>query len=530
MTPMKASGYAELLENLPEAACLLDRKGKAVYSNGRGSLQNGGKVPAEVRELAQRFSQRAAVHFESMVTLPEPHRVLDVRLSRVAGTPDPLTLVRFRDVTSEVLLEEKMLHRSEELSILYEISALETERQSMDSIVARVADKLLELTALEDWLFLELEAGNGQRFRIRESMVSGSPVWAESLVEDAEFGRELLGIRAALWQTGRELPAAVGAAMARAGIGTFVKIPIVVREGQQGVLLLGSSAAAPVRVHDNIRFFEMIRRQLGSALERAELFYALEESFREIDRKNRQLAGQLQLAQKLQTGILEIQFPHKPELEFAVKYIPSYHLGGDFYDVFELPENRVGVLIADVCGHGVSSALITTFLKAAAKDLSQNLGDAAQLLNRLNQKLLPVLPLGMFVSAFYLVIDTGGRKLHFSNGGHPLPLYYDAAADHVHDLEVEGRLLSVTRDSVYETRSLDYKPGDKVFLFTDGLYEIEDPNGQFLGEGHVRKIVQQYRTLPARLVVEKLMESVYAFTGSQELRDDVNLIGIDLKG
>ena len=528
---MAVHEYGNLLQNFPEAACVVGHNHEMIYSNGHGLLANLKSLPPELIELVTRFAAREPAGQERMVTLSDPHRVLDVRLSRVGEPAESLTLVRFLDVTNEILLEEKMLHRSEELSILYEISALETERQSMDTIVSQVADKLLELTALENWLFLELEAGNGGCFRVRESQRNlAPPAWALEILADEKLTENLKGVSAALWRTGQELHIDVRSAMDRVGIGTFVKIPIVVRGTQQGVLLLASSEASPVRVHDNIRFFEMIRRQLGSALERAELFYALEESFREIDRKNRQLAGELQLAQKLQTGILEIQFPHKPELEFVVKYIPSYHLGGDFYDVFELPENRVGVLIADVCGHGVSSALITTFLKAAAKDLSQNLGDAAQLLNRLNQKLLPVLPLGMFVSAFYLVIDTDGRMLHFSNGGHPLPLYYDSATDRLHELEVEGRLLSVTKESVYETRSISYNPGDKVFLFTDGLYEIEDPDGKFLGPKHVDTIIKQHRSQPARVVVEKLMESVYAFAGSQDLRDDVNLIGIDLKG
>lgn len=527
---MSTRDYSELLTNFPEAACLVGPGMEVVYSNGRGLLGEIKGLPPELLDLVARFVAREPTGLERMVTLAAPHRVLDARLSRVGEPEDSLTLLRFVDVTNEVLLEEKMLHRSEELSILYEISALDTERQSMDTIVSQVAEKLLELTALENWLFLELEAGNGGRFRVRETQKNlAPPGWAEGLVGDRKFAAHLIGVAAGMWRTGQKLAPAVTTAMKRAGIGTLVKVPIVVRGTQQGALLLASSDASPVRVHDNIRFFEMIRRQLGSALERAELFYALEESFREIDKKNRQLAGELQLAQKLQSGILEIQFPHKPELDFAVKYIPSYHLGGDFYDVFELPENRVGVLIADVCGHGVSSALITTFLKAAAKDLSQNLGDAAQLLNRLNQKLLPVLPLGMFVSAFYLVIDTEGRKLHFSNGGHPLPLYYDASTDRLRELEVDGRLLSVTKESVYETRSISYNPGDKVFLFTDGLYEIEDPDGQFLGQKHVNTIIKQHRSEPARVVVEKLMESVYSFAGGQDLRDDVNLIGIDLK-
>ena len=528
---MSTHKYAKLLQHFTEAACLVGPTQELIYSNGHGMLGEIKSLPPELTDLVVRFVAREPAGLERMVTLSEPHRVLDVKLSRVGEPEESVTLVRFYDVTNEILLEEKMLHRSEELSILYEISALETERQSMDTIVSQVAEKLLELTALENWLFLELEPGETGRFRVRESTKNvGPPAWADGILADQAFAEGLRGVSAGMWRTGQDLEPNIRSTMERVGVGTFVKVPIVVRGLQQGALLLASSDASPVRVHDNIRFFEMIRRQLGSALERAELFYALEESFREIDKKNRQFAGELQLAQKLQTGILEIQFPHKPELDFAVKYIPSYHLGGDFYDVFELPENRVGVLIADVCGHGVSSALITTFLKAAAKDLSQNLGDAAQLLNRLNKKLLPVLPLGMFVSAFYLVIDTDGRHLHFSNGGHPLPIYYDAGQDAIRELEVEGRLLSVTEESVYETRSIAYNPGDKVFLFTDGLYEIEDPNGQFLGHKHVHTIIKQNRALSARAVVEKLMESVYSFAGNQDLRDDVNLIGIDLKG
>lgn len=524
---MQPVPHVQLLENFPDAAMLVDKQAKVLFSNGRPPVFEDA-LPAELQEMVRRFSQRKGTSEERLLALNGSGQTLEVRLGRIDQGKADLLLVCVRDVTTDVQLEEKMLQRSEELSILYEITALETERLSMDTIVIQVAAKLLELTALESWHFFELL---DDQWRLRSALEydeKKQPAWLKKALADRELMQLLGRERSAIWRQLPAPPSAVLRMLKAAKLGILVTVPITVRSELKGFVLLSARDATPARVHDNTRFFDLISRQLGSALERAELFYALEESFREIDNKNRQLAGQLKLAQKLQSGILEIQFPQRPEIEFAVKYIPSYHLGGDFYDVFELPQKRVGVLIADVCGHGVSSALITTFLKAAAKDLSQNLEDAAQLLNRLNQKLIPVLPLGMFVSAFYLVIDTEGHELHFSNGGHPLPLFFDAKSDTVVELEVEGRLLSVTQDSVYQTRTVGYASGDKVFLFTDGLYEIENSSGEYLGDQEVRRIIFENRTLPARMIVEKLMETVYSFAGTQELNDDVNVIGIDL--
>lgn len=524
----KYSGAWKLLENYPDAACVLDNNLALIYSNSHGIFTTNKSLPDEIIKYVRENNRKKIETHEKTINIDSPKAQHHVKMARIDGK-EKYTFLSVRDVTSERILEEKMYHRSEELSILYEISSLNNEPLHMENIVLQAVDKLSELTALEYSVFLEIDNMDPDKtFRVHNFGVPENVLQEIiGLYEMKNIPESLLSLKSHIWLKNNKMHSRLKEIMSLAGLGTIIKIPINIRGELTGIVFLLSKASSPLRIHNNVRFFDLLAGQLGATLDRSRLYTELEQSFQEIDKKNRIFSEQLELAQKLQTGILEIQFPQKPKIEFAVKYIPSYHLGGDFYDIFEI-HNKIGVLIADVCGHGVSSALITTFLKAAARDLSQQLDAPAQLLNSLNSKLMPVLPEEMFISAFYMIVDLDNNKLLFSNGGHPLPFFYDASTDEVIELDIPGMLLSLSDKTIFQTKSRNFGPGDKVFLFTDGLYEIANQQGELLGVERIQETIFENRKLSVKNIVEKMMEVVYHHSGTMDLEDDLNLIGIDL--
>lgn len=522
--------HAAILENFPEGACVLGSELELIYSNGRGVFASSKAPRPEIVTHAKIFVEQKLPYLEEVLELANPEAHYNVKLARVQLGNDTAVLITISDITADIQLQLKMFQRGEELSILYELSAMETENLRKETIVSQVVGKLSELTALEQAIFVEIKYGQTESVYKAHNLSMAETAFrnAEQAFHATPFPTDWIPETSVVWRLDAIAPEVVHDFMRANGIVTCVDIPILVRGKPAGLVILFSPDSELVRVPENLRFFDLVGKLLGSALERAQLFYELEQSFREIDKKNRLFSDQLQLAQKLQSGILEIQFPRKPQIEFAIKYIPSYQLGGDFYDIFEIRENRIGVLIADVCGHGVSSALITTFLKAAARDLSQSLDDPSEMMNILNQKLVPILPVEMFVSAFYLICDLAEHKAYFSNGGHPLPIYYDSRSDSVAELDIPGIILSISETSRFETRSITYNPGDKIFLFTDGLYEIKNAEGDYMGVERIQHIIHQFRHESVIRIVEEIMKEVYRFADRIELEDDLNLIAIDL--
>ena len=315
--------------------------------------------------------------------------------------------------------------------------------------------------------------------------------------------------------------------MKELGFDEVLAIPVFLKHDVFGVLVFFITSARQARISTNRRFLDLIGQQVGLALEKAMLFSELERSFKEIARKNRQFREELALAQKMQRGILSLNFPKKPGINFAVKYIPSYHLSGDFYDIFEISENKVGVLIADVCGHGINAALVTSFLKASVQDMSQNYDRPDQLLDSLNHKLCELLSNRMFVSAFYLIVDLQERSLHFSNAGHPYPLRINRSRKCVDELKADGTLLSVMDDSEYVAKSCPVAPGDRVLLYTDGMFDMKNRNGEFISMDYVRSFSLRHAGLGGYDFIDLLIGRMYKFANHKQFDDDINLIVID---
>lgn len=459
---------------------------------------------------------------------PAPARVFDVKIGRLDDDAfAPLLLVvTLREITAELERERRLVRSTEELSILFEISQVEAGSLDHEEILSRVLEKFSELTNLDRGLFLRLDA------RCR---VTGFVAWN---IDDA-LRQALAPILA-----GRRIPRRVAAATARIiqlgsrrrgvagrlaalGIALVVTIPVPLAGGLYGVLLLLSPDSELLRISSNERFFRLVGQQVGAAIEKARLFGELEGSFRVIERKNRQLDEELALARKMQRGILSLAFPRKPGIGFAVKYIPSYHLSGDFYDIFELSENMVGVLIADVCGHGINAALVTAFLKASVRDMSQNFGKPHELLASLDARLHDLLASTMFVSAFYMIIDLEGRELLYANAGHPWPLFYSGQTGEIGELRAEGTLLAVHGDSEYSSKKAPFLDGDRVVLFTDGLFDVKNAAGEFYPGERVRSILCAHPRTGGSRLVDILIDDVRGFAGGMNFADDINLIVID---
>ena len=270
----------------------------------------------------------------------------------------------------------------------------------------------------------------------------------------------------------------------------------------------------------------------------------LERNRGEIERKNIQMEQELVMAGKVQQAMLPQVYPDFPVrpganpgvLEFHHRYVPAGKVSGDFFHVRRISDHLVGIFICDVMGHGVRSAMITSMLRALVEELQSEADEPGELLERLNDDLFAMLHQSdetMYASGIYMIIDTASLKLCWSSAGHPAPMLLRAQDGAVELMcvprERHGKALGLIASSSYQTCEGILEPGDRLLLYTDGIYEVFAGEKEFGMDGFSAALRQHF-TLPASQLLDAVLESALAFSGTKQFEDDVCLLAVEITG
>jgi sigma-B regulation protein RsbU (phosphoserine phosphatase) len=283
--------------------------------------------------------------------------------------------------------------------------------------------------------------------------------------------------------------------------------------------------------------------QRREAEEAARHAYALLDQSREaLQTKNLEMEEDLKMARQVQMAMLPQQYPvfHRNgplspnPFHFTHRYLPTGSVGGDFFTVSALSDSEVGVLICDVAGHSVRSALVTAMIRALVEELKPLAGHPGQFLTKLNSDLHEILKHAeacLLTTAFYFVADWRTGSLCYANAGHPKPLQLCRTAGKVLPLaNASGKCqppLGLVENISYHSSNATLVPGDAVFLFTDGLIEIEDVNGKLYPPASLVSSIQKRLALPAEPLFDELLEEIRAYAAQSVFTDDVCLLAMD---
>ena len=251
---------------------------------------------------------------------------------------------------------------------------------------------------------------------------------------------------------------------------------------------------------------------------------------------NARLQEELQMARSIQ----EILIPQNGVQELsrfriASRCCPEMAVGGDFFDVWEIAPNRLGVFISDVMGHGVSAAFVTVFIKTILAEFQQQIEDnPGYLLEILNTRFNDLISsrLFMFATAFCGMIDLSKGELVCANAGHSFPLLYNEHQKAYHPIgdKNTGNGLGIWRDSVYETTHYPFDALSRMLLYTDGVYEAKNPKGEEFSVDRLQQLVSACTEQSAAELVTNISEAVDTFTDSCPKDDDLTLIAIEVSG
>lgn len=319
-------------------------------------------------------------------------------------------------------------------------------------------------------------------------------------------------------------------------LGTVVAVPKLARRfmvmPNRGVLLVGTLAFALQAVYSNVlgslgRPAPAILGTLGFAILLFSFGYVALQMVFANERRLQSIENELAIARRIQTSILPGGSPEIKNLHISAAYHPMTAVAGDFYDFLPVDQHRVGVLVADVSGHGVPAALIAAMMKMAVRSITPSVDSPADVLQGLN-RLLSGQGSDQFVTAAYLFIDTENYKARYSAAGHP-PLLLSRSGK-LHRIESNGLVFGVTPQPDYPVRDIPLCPGDRLLLYTDGVIEPENAEGKSFGDSQLELVVLGAQMYPPSELTDRLLTEIRAWQpASMAQQDDITLVVIDVR-
>src|SRR5512143_3990366 len=242
----------------------------------------------------------------------------------------------------------------------------------------------------------------------------------------------------------------------------------------------------------------------------------------------RKMEAELDFARKIQRSILPGELPRRNGCDFGALMIPARAVGGDFYAFIELDENRVGIAVGDVSDKGVPAALFMALTFSLINTEARRSLSPRDVLSTVNQYLLSMNESGMFVTALYGILDRLTHEFWYVRAGHDRPIVLDADGRPL-ELAIEpGQVLGVFPAPDLDEAHIFVPAGGTLLMFTDGVTEAMDGEGQLFGLERLRTALRANRATRAQSICTEIWRAVKAFSGDQPVQDDVTLVAVKL--
>ncbi len=317
--------------------------------------------------------------------------------------------------------------------------------------------------------------------------------------------------------------------MDREGIKSFAHIPIA-SEGEPpvGILSVFSKSIVGIFTEPFLRLLGSLAGQLAQAVKIVE-----EREARELERlekekaqlENARVAREMELAKQIQLSLLPANPPDLAGIHIASRCVPAAHVGGDYYDFFKRSDSVVDMVIADVSGHSVGAALIMVETRTVLRTEGYSNTSPREVLAALNNVLYDDLGRAeLFITMFFAKFNNITRQLTFATAGHNPPLHFSKGATTCRELDAEGLILGVNRDVIFEEKEIVLQSGDLLLLYTDGITEAQNADGELYGVERLCATVSAAYQESPEMIVNAILQQVNDYTKSSFLEDDISLV------
>jgi sigma-B regulation protein RsbU (phosphoserine phosphatase) len=338
------------------------------------------------------------------------------------------------------------------------------------------------------------------------------------------------GIIGRVWQTREPVlltdlanaPELAGLRGTSLGAASVMVTPLLYGKQNMGVLALGNGPSHPSFSQSDFVVFKSIAEQSAFALYNA-IIYS------EANEKKR-LDHDLEIARDIQRILLPSESPVVPGFEIHGLNIPARHVSGDYFDYLEVNSDKLGVAIADVSGKGVPASIIMAICRSVLRSQATGNPSPADVLQKVNRQLYPDIKEDMFISMAYVILDHAEGTATLCRAGHDAPIVFDHEARTATPVKPPGMVVGIDSGSVFDRITSDFalslRPGDCLLLYTDGVTEALDANGDEFGPDRMIECVRTSAPEGAMAIITRLIDELRAFVGAQPQNDDITLIAI----
>ncbi len=278
---------------------------------------------------------------------------------------------------------------------------------------------------------------------------------------------------------------------------------------------------------------DYIRKPFSAAVVKARVrtHIMLREARELLSRQLMAINNELEMAREIQLCILPSDTPNIEGLDIAARCIPMSAVAGDFYDFISVDERHLGILMADVSGHGLPAALIASMLKVALSAQTSHAVDPARVLAGLNQSLCGIFR-RQYVTAAYLFVDLEKDIVSYAGAGHPPLLQWRKREGRALKFQENGLFLGLFPEATYSSIRLPLEAGDCLFLYTDGILEFKNPAEEQFGGDRLRQFIEANHGLGADHLVEAVMSQLWRWSEQAPgvaQSDDITILAMDIK-
>jgi serine phosphatase RsbU (regulator of sigma subunit) len=296
------------------------------------------------------------------------------------------------------------------------------------------------------------------------------------------------------------------------GLMFHASVPIIASGQALGIMNVATQDWQFLTAAD-LQLLSAVGAQVAIALERARLYDVTHAQRLRLERE-------LKLAREIQDSLLPEALPQVPSFSLAADWRSALEMAGDFYDIFPLPEGRWGIVVADVSDKGAAAAMYMAMTRSLIRASASNYSNPAGTLNEVNQRLLAHSTSDMFVTVFYAVLDAETQTLIYANAGQNPPLLRHISGE-IEKLTRTGVALGVLEESTLSDASLILAPGDSLVIYTDGVTDALNPQGEEYGITRLAEALLNAPPSDARRLLDYLTGGLAAFTQDVPPFDDI---------
>lgn len=250
----------------------------------------------------------------------------------------------------------------------------------------------------------------------------------------------------------------------------------------------------------------------------------LQETYDELSKSHAIVEDELEMARDLQLSLIPEEAPTIPGFSLTARYIPAKRVSGDYYDVYPIDEDHMGVLIADASGHGIPAAFVVSMAKMTFSTHAVAQLSSSQTMGGANDELAQVIKTFHYLTAFYFVLDLKTGEMSYTRASHPPPVLQRAASRNLEFLDTDGLFVAMMEHCDYGEKQTTMEKGDRLFMFTDGIFEVLGPAQNQYGRDRIAQFIEAHHDMPSEELADAILADVRAYASGEPFLDDITLL------